>query len=152
MNVVAFVSLFFAGLLAGAEYAVRCGVRRPLAVLADQQHIELRQALIRSLRIAVPAVYVPTLATAMAATVGNAGGRGFGFQCAGMAALLLWTVTTFAGTVPINAAVLAWRAGAPPHGWQAAIRRWERLDTVRTWAAAAAFACFLGGAARLASG
>lgn len=152
MDVIAFVGLFFAGLLAGAEYAVRWGVRRPLSVLPDRQHIEFRQALIRRLRIAVPAVYVPALATAIAGTVWNAGGSGSGFQCAGAAALLVWTVTTFAGTVPINAGVLAWRPDAPPHDWHEVIRRWERLDAVRTWAAAAAFACFLAGAAQLASG
>jgi hypothetical protein len=46
-------------------------------------------------------------------------------------------------TVPINVAVLAWRPDAPPENWKGIIKRWERLDMVRTWAALAAFACFL---------
>lgn len=147
MNVLEFVNLFFAGMLAGAEFVVRFGVRRPLTVLEDQPQIQLRQALIRSLRVAVPALYVPTLLTGIAVTVWNAAGTGFAFQCAGVFAILAWTVITFTGTVPINAGMLDWRADAPPHDWRAIIRRWERLDTARTCAALAAFAFLLTGAA-----
>jgi hypothetical protein len=69
--------------------------------------------------------------------------RGFVFRCTGLLAVLIWTLATFNGTVPINAAVLTWRPDAPPENWKAVIKRWERLDTVRTWAALAAFVCFL---------
>ncbi len=138
------LNLFFGGLLAGAEFAVRFGVRGAIGVLDQQPSIQLRQALIRSLRVVVPAVYVPTVLTGIAVTAWNGGGTGFAVQCAAVAAMLVWTLATFAGTVPINAAVLdVWRADAPPADWQATIGRWERLDTVRTCAAAAAFALFL---------
>jgi hypothetical protein len=50
---------------------------------------------------------------------------------------------TLTGTVPINAAILEWAATAPPANWRALVRRWEQLDTARSWAAIAAFALFL---------
>jgi hypothetical protein len=52
-------------------------------------------------------------------------------------------LTTFLGTVPINAATLTWRSDAPPDNWRAMVGKWERLDTVRFWAAVVAFALFL---------
>jgi hypothetical protein len=61
----------------------------------------------------------------------------------GLLAVLVWTVTTFLGTVPINKATLPWRPDAPPKDWRAVVRRWERLDKVRFWAAVMAFAFFL---------
>jgi hypothetical protein len=68
---------------------------------------------------------------------------GAGFRWAGVAALLIWMLATFFGTVPINAAALDWSPEAPPSNWKALVDRWERLNTVRAWAAVAAFACFL---------
>jgi uncharacterized membrane protein len=144
VHIFEFVNLFFAGMLAGAEFAVRFGVRAAIGALDPEPSIRLRQALIRTLRVVVPAVYVPTVLTGIAVTIGNAGGTGFAVQCAAMAALLGWTLATFTGTVPINVAILdEWQADAPPADWKMTIRRWERLDTVRTLAAVAAFALFL---------
>jgi uncharacterized membrane protein len=56
-------------------------------------------------------------------------------------------LATFFGTVPINAAALGWSPEAPPANWKAQVDRWERLNTVRAWAALVAFACFLTAAA-----
>jgi hypothetical protein len=138
-----FINLFCAGLLAGAELTVRFGVRAPIRILDEQPQVELRQALIRRLRVLVPAVYVPTALSAVAVTVLAGIGAGFGFRCVGLLAVLLWTLTTFLGTVPINADMLTWRPEAPPNHWRAIIGKWERLDTVRFWAATSAFAFFL---------
>ena len=44
----------------------------------------------------------------------------------GALAVLVWTVTTFLGTVPINKATLTWRPDAPPTQWRAVVSRWER--------------------------
>jgi hypothetical protein len=138
-----FVGLFCAGLLAGAEYIVRFGVRETITVLDEQPQIQLRQALIRRLRVLVPAVYVPTAVSAVAVTVLDGTGGSFGFRCLGLLAILVWSLTTFLGTVPINAATLTWRPDAPPDNWRAIVRKWERLDTIRFWAAVSAFAFFL---------
>jgi hypothetical protein len=66
------LALFFAGLLAGEELAVRYGVRAPVAALADAVHIQLRQGLIRTLRILVPIVFLPTLGLTLAAAMAPA--------------------------------------------------------------------------------
>jgi hypothetical protein len=142
-----FLNLFCAGLLAGAEYTVRFGVRAPITILDERPQVELRQALIRRLRVLVPAVYVPTALSAVAVMVLAGSGAGFGFRCVGLLAVLLWTATTFLGTVPINADMLTWRPEAPPAQWKAIIGKWERLDTIRFWAAVVAFAFFLTAAA-----
>src|SRR5262249_32003283 len=138
-----FVELFCAGLLAGAEFIVCFGVRSTITVLDEQPQVQLRQALIQRLRVLVPAVYVPTLLSAVAVTVLPGTGDAFVFRCMGLLAVLVWTVTTFLGTVPINKATLTWRPEAPPKDWRAVVGRWERLDTVRFWAAVIAVACFL---------
>lgn len=143
MQILESINVFFAGLLAGAELTVRFGVRGPLAALDPEPQIRLRQGLIRTLRVLVPALYLPAFGSGLAVTALDPGGAGLGPRCAGVAALLVWTVTTFAGTVPINAAALDWQPTAPPADHDRTIRRWERLDTVRTGAAVAAFVCFL---------
>jgi uncharacterized membrane protein len=139
--VLGMISAFFAGLLAGEEVVVRFGVRGPLAALPDEPHIRLRQGLIRTLRILVPAIFVPALLTGVVAAVADASP----VRWAAVVALAGWAAATFLGTVPINAAALAWSPAAPPPGWQATISRWEQLDSVRTAAAVLAFACALGG-------
>ncbi len=137
--VLGLISVFFAGLLAGEEVVVRFGVRGPLAALPDEPHIRLRKGLIRTLRVLVPALFLPALLVAAAALVlePSAGGA------IGVLALLGWAGVTFLGTVPINAAALAWSAAAPPAGWQTTIARWERLDSLRCAAAVIAFVALL---------
>jgi len=137
------VNLLGAGLLAGEEFIVRFGVRGPLASLDPAAHIRLRQALIRTLRLLVPALFAVTLLSAIATAAVTGLAPGWQFRTAGLAALILFIMVTLAGTVPINQAVLAWDPEHPPSGWQGAIRRWERLDDVRTAAAVAAFLFFL---------
>ena len=134
------LSIFFAGLLTGAEATVTFGLRPALAAISDERaQIVFRQALIRSLRILVPSFYVPTAITGVAVAIWDANT----FQLAGIATLLTWTLITFIGTVPINQAILTWKADAPPPGSRAMITRWHPLDMARTWAAAATFALFL---------
>jgi uncharacterized membrane protein len=126
-------------MLAGEEFVIRYGVRGPLAALDDRSHIELRQGLIRTLRILVPAIFLPAFAVAI--TVGVLDGSAF--QWAGAVALFAWLLVTLFGTVPINEAAIEWSADAPPANWKALVDRWERLNTVRTWTAMTAFACLL---------
>ncbi|HMA36598.1 MAG TPA: anthrone oxygenase family protein [Chloroflexia bacterium] len=142
-TIVGFVNLFCVGILAGEEFVIRYGVRAPVARLDARPQIELRQALIRSLRILVPAVFAATILSGAAVTIVAGVDHGFGFRCAGLLALLTFIGITLAGTVPINAAALDWEAAAPPPNWRALITRWERLDTARSWAAMMAFALFL---------
>jgi uncharacterized membrane protein len=133
------IAVLGAGLLAGEEMAVRYGVRGPLASLDDESHIRLRQALVRILRVLVPAVYLPTLVCAAAAALLTGTGATQGLRAAAVLALLAWIGVTLGGTVPINAAVLDWSPSDPPQDWRARVDRWERLNTVRTWLAISAF-------------
>jgi uncharacterized membrane protein len=138
-----FVNLFCSGLLAGIEFIVFFGVRTSLQVLSAEPQIQIRQALIMRLRVVVPAVFVLMAITGITVVVLRGTAPGFLCRCAGMLAVLTWALVTFAGTVPINEALLTWRPDALPETWRAVIKRWERLDMIRTWAALTAFACLL---------
>lgn len=137
------VNLFFAGILAGEELVIRYGVRGPVASLDQVPSIQIRQALIYSLRIVVPAIFFTTLLSAAAVTVLDGFDPGFVMRCGALVALLVWIGFTLPGTAPINSAALEWQPDAPPANWRAMVRRWERFDTVRTWAALAAFVLLL---------
>jgi uncharacterized membrane protein len=136
------VNLLFAGLLAGEELAIRYGVRGPIAGLDQRPHILVRQALIRRLRILVPALIVPALLSGVLVTLLDLRGPQVALRGLGVLALLVLVLVTLLGTVPINAAALDWQPDVPPANWQARVRQWERLDTVRCWAAVLAFALF----------
>jgi uncharacterized membrane protein len=142
-DIAGMVAVLFTGLLAGEELVIRYGVRGPLATLDDQPHILLRQALIRKLRVVVPSMYVLALLSAVTATALDGTDSGIVVRGAGIVALVLWIAVTLGGTVPINEAALEWKVGAPPASWRKQVERWERLNTVRTWAAATAFILLL---------
>jgi len=141
--IIEFISLFLAGLLAGEELVVRYGVHVSLANLDEPSQIRVRQALILRLRVLVPAIFLPTAITGVAVLIINGAGPGFGFQLAGMLALLIFILTTLIGTVPINKGALDWKPEAPPSNWKKLIVRWERLDVIRSSSAILAFAFFL---------
>jgi uncharacterized membrane protein len=142
-EVLGFVNLLCAGVLAGEEFVIRYGVRGSVASLDPPPEIRLRQALIRRLRVLVPAIFGLAFFSGIARTFVEGFGPGLGLRCAGLFSLAAFISITLAGTVPINQAVLTWEATAPPEGWRAMIHRWEQLDTARTWAAVAAFSLFL---------
>lgn len=88
------VNLFLAGILAGEEFVVRYGVRAPLAATDDTSHIQFRQALIRTLRVLVPAIFLPAFLSGIAVAITHATGTGFVFRWAGVLALLIWILVT----------------------------------------------------------
>ncbi len=143
-TVLDFVTLFFAGLLAGALFVIDYGVGRAVAaVLDDQSQIQVRQALILRLRVLVPAIFVPTVLLGVAITVLDGVDPGFVFRCAGLLVVLTSFLFTLLGTAPINQTIRTWQPGAPPKNWRTLVSQWERLDRARTWAAVTAFALFL---------
>jgi uncharacterized membrane protein len=105
----------------------------------------MRQGLIRTLRILVPAILLPTLLSAVAVTVVDGADGGLAFRCAAILALLAWVAVTLRGTVPINEAALDWDPAAPPGNWRALVDRWEDLNSVRAGLAVGAFALLLAG-------
>jgi hypothetical protein len=136
--------LILAGLLAGEEFIVRYGVQPALRGLPDRAHIEARVALVRRLRVVVPALMVPTVLAAVAVLVVAAGQdrHGGAWRWAGAAALAAFLAFSFLGTVPINMKVSGWSADAPPPDWRATVTRWQRIDVLRSSAAMVAFGCF----------
>lgn len=137
------VNLLFAGLLSGAEVAVRFGVKGALEALEDVAHLQARQALIRRLRYLVPGLYFPALIAGVAALLLRGRGPGLAPALAGLAALLIWIGVTLAGTVPLNQAALQWSPRQPPPKWRAQVARWEWLALIRVVVATVAFAAFL---------
>lgn len=138
------VTVFCAGLLAGALVVIDYGVGPAVAAVRDEPaHIQVRQALIQSLRVLVPAIFVPTILVGIAMTVRDGSAPGFGFRVAGLLDVLACFGLTLLGTAPINATVLTWTPSAPPADWRTLVSRWERFDTARTWAGITAFVLFL---------
>jgi hypothetical protein len=142
-NMLDFVNLFFAGILAGIEIAIHYGLHPPPKVLSDQSQIQLRQALVLRLRLLVPAFFVPTAVSGIALAVLDRAAPGLWFRCAGIVGVLVWMVIRVIGTVPINSATLTWESGAPPKNWRALVDHAERFHILGVWAAVMAFASFL---------
>ena len=135
------VVVFLAGLLAGEEFIVRYGLQPALRHLDDRAHVAARVALVRTLRIVVPAIMIPTVLTGAAMLIVSGGGDGAGFRWAGVAALVAFVLFSFLGTVPINIKVIEWDADNPPPDWRATVLRWQRIDVLRSTAAIVAFLC-----------
>ncbi|HEY4225695.1 MAG TPA: anthrone oxygenase family protein [Pseudolysinimonas sp.] len=137
------LGVLFAGVLAGEEFIVRYGVQPALTALPDLPHLLARQALVRRLRIVVPALMVPTVLLAIAGLVVGGAGAGFGFRLAGLAALIAFVLFSFLGTVPINIRVNGWDAERPPVDWRQTVARWQLIDVFRSSAALLGFALLL---------
>jgi uncharacterized membrane protein len=150
--VVEFVELFLTGLLAGEEFVVRWGVHPALSALPDRSHIEVRLALVRRLRVLVPAIILPTVVVGGVVLALAPGGPGCVLRWAGGAALAAFVLLSSLGTVPINIRVNEWDPASPPAQWRDIVRRWVLFDTFRSTAALVAFACFLIGVSRQMSG
>ncbi|MGD8166771.1 anthrone oxygenase family protein [Herbiconiux sp. P16] len=142
-TVIELVALFLSGLLAGEEFVVRYGVQPALSAMPDLPHVLARQALVRRLRILVPALMVPTVLLAITALIVGGTSPGVGFRWAALAPLVAFLGFSFLGTVPINIRVNDWTPDAPPADWKDVVRRWERIDVFRSSAAILAFAAAL---------
>lgn len=142
-TVLAVITVFFAGILAGIEIVIHYGLRAPAEILNEQSQIQLRQALVLRLRVLVPAFFVPTAVSGIAVTVLEGAAPGLWFRCVGVLAMLIWIMIRVIGTIPINSATLTWRPDAPPKNWRALVNHAERFHIVGVWAVVMVFACFL---------
>lgn len=136
MTLFPLLSIFFAGLLAGEELVVRYAVHPALMRLERDRQIAVRQALIRTLRILAPSLFLLTLATTVVALIVAAGP----VLIAALVALGGWLLATALGTVPINIRVADWVPASPPADADAVLRRWAMIDIVRSSFAIIAFA------------
>ncbi|WP_336632331.1 MULTISPECIES: anthrone oxygenase family protein [unclassified Microbacterium] len=142
MTVLLTVQLVLAGLLAGEELIVRWGIQPAISSLPDDAHVRTRIALVRRLKVVVPILMVPTLLASVALVIAAGGADGFAWRIAGMAAMVVFALSSFLGTVPINMGVNDWDPAAPPANWRHVVTRWERIDVLRSSAAAAGFILF----------
>src|SRR5438270_11224335 len=121
-DVLDFINLFCAGILAGVLFAIDYGVGRAVAAILDvQSQIQVRQTLIRSLRMLVPTIFVLTISSGVAITFLDGVGPGFGFRLAGLLAVINSFLLALIGTAPINEAVLTWQPSTPPTNWRALV-------------------------------
>ena len=134
-------STIFMGLLAGAEFVIHYGIRGSADALDERSQLVLRQAMVRRLRILIPALFAPSAVLGIAAT-SLAYPEAFWLRCSGLLALVAWALIRVVGTVPINSATLDWSPDAPPADWKARVDRAERFHIVGVWAAVIAFAAF----------
>jgi anthrone oxygenase-like protein len=137
------LNVLLGGLLAGVEVAVRYGVRAALEAQPVPTHLRLRQALIRTLRYLVPAIYFPTLASGVAVALLAGLDQRWVARAVGLLALAVWLAVTLGGTVPINSAALEWSPEDPPAEWRLLVDRWDLLAAVRVGGAVVAFAAFI---------
>ncbi len=139
MIVLVVVQTVLVGLLAGEEFIVRWGVQPALTRLPEEAHVRARIALVRSLRIVVPALMLPTVVVSAAVVVLDRSGDVTGIRVAASAALVVFVLASFLGTVPINIGVADWDPEHPPADWRRTVQRWERIDVLRSSAAVFAF-------------
>jgi hypothetical protein len=137
------INLFFAGTLAGIEIASHYGLINGVEFLSDRSQIQLRQALIRRLRVLVPSFFLPTiLSTLYVVAVDGLGVRGTLLEIA-LLGYAVWFLARLVTTVRINKATLGWDLDAPPEGWRVLVAHAEQFHIVSTWAVSAAFALLL---------
>lgn len=133
-----YAGLFLIGILAGEELIVRYAIHPALSHLDDRVHLLARQALVRRLRVVVPIIMLPAAALAGTVLV-VVTGPGLPMRWAALIAMVVFLLLSLLGTVPINIKVNDWRADAPPADWKAVVRRWARIDVLRSTAATVAF-------------
>jgi hypothetical protein len=141
--VLTLANLFFAGLLAGTEFAIHYGVIPVLAALGDEPLLSLRKALILRLRVLVPALFFPVMVTGICNAVLGGVTAPLWFRIAGLVCLIPWIAGRVVVTAPTNAATLTWGPGTTPKDWRARVDRAERFHGVGVWATIGAFCLFL---------
>jgi len=118
-------------------------LRAPAEALDEQPQLQLRRAIVRRLRVLVPAFFLPTAASGIAVTVLNSGAPGFWLRVARLLTMLIWILIRVVGTVPTDSATLTWQPTAPPKNWKALVNHAEQFHIVGVWAVILAFALFL---------
>ena len=134
----ALLSVIVTGLLAGSLFMGTFGVKRAVRQL-DAPELRLRHALIRALRVLMPALMLLTLAATIGEAVISAGAAGHAAGVGAAAALVVLLISLSVHS-PLNRVFPRWSPEAIPANASALISRWNRWDAVRVGFALAAFA------------
>lgn len=100
INVLRFLTLLFAGILAGFEIAVHYGLGAPPRSLTESAQILLRQAMVLRLRVLAPMLFVPTLAFGISFTVQDRHSGAGWLKGVALGSLGVWIVIRCCGLFP----------------------------------------------------
>lgn len=143
IDLLRFVSLLLAGVLAGFEIGIHYGLGAPPASVPEDAQILLRQTMVLRLRVLAPAIFLPTLASALALFFTERSGPDAWLRGFAVGALGLWIVIRAVRTIPVNSTTLTWQPNAPPSNWRKLVEKTEKAHVLAAWAAVVAFACLL---------
>lgn len=143
LSLLSILNLFFTGTLAGVEVASHYGFVTHPTFLGEADQIRLRQALIRRLRVLVPAMFGPAFLTTVAITMLSATGLKLDLRGAALTADACWIYARIIATVRINSDTINWDPDAPPPRWPGLVAKAERFHIAGLWAVTTAFLCLL---------
>ena len=143
LSLLSILNLFFAGTLAGVEVASHYGFVIQPSFLGEADQVRLRQALIRRLRVLVPAIFGPAFLTTIAMTLLSTPGPGLTLRGIALAGDVLWIFARVVATARINSATMDWSPASPPAEWRTLVAHAERFHVASLWAVTIGFVCLL---------
>lgn len=142
-RMVDFVALFFAGTLSGIEIATHYGFSECVDGLSERAQLQLRQALVRRLRVMVPSFFFPTFVLTGISAFANYQEPMFALRLIAVLGYLVWIYARVVATVKINSATLEWNIDSPPVSWLDLVRRAERFHIASAWSTTVSFASLI---------
>ena len=144
---VRFLSVFFAGLVAGATLCVLL-IERTLPDSASF-YVLYKQRMIQALTVPLPLLAALAGVAVLVDAYGlwrapDASRIGLALALAGFALVAVGGILTKAGHFPINDQIASWDPASPPASWAALQAKWASLHLMRTLASVAAFAALIG--------
>ena len=141
--VVRFVSILFAGLVAGATVCVLL-VERSLPD-SGSFYVLYKQRMIQALTVPLPLLAALAAVAVLVDVYGLWREPGSSRVCLGLAVgsvafMVAGGILTKAGHFPINDQIATWDPAAPPASWSAIQAKWASLHLMRTLVSTAAFA------------
>jgi uncharacterized membrane protein len=142
LAIVRVVAVIGTGLAAGIFLGHRMGVSFAMPLLSPSSFVQLQQVIHRHfVRMMPPLVLTAVVASIAWVALSASGTRSVAFWLAAGAAIAMLgaAVLTRVVSVPINAELMTWQVEAPPADLRTRWAPWERVHSIRTALAMAAF-------------
>jgi uncharacterized membrane protein len=142
LAIVRVIAVITTGLAAGIFLGHRMGVSFARLVLSPSSFVQLQQVIHRYFVRMMPPLMLGAVGTSIAwvvLSVGRPPSLAFWLVAAAALAMVVAAVLTRVVNVPINARLMTWRVDAPPADLVTLWAPWERIHSVRTVLAVAAF-------------
>ncbi len=149
------IAVFTTGLAAGIFLGHRMGVSVAMPHLSPSSFVQLQQVIHRHFARMMPPLILTAVGTSVAWTALLAGHRPsaeFWLSACAAVAMACVAALTRVVNIPINRRLMTWSIEAPPADLIMAWTPWERVHSVRTVLALAAFAMQVIGLSGAASG